>query len=278
MKIYSVLFLILSPFFLLAQEKLNFDKKFVYCENKWVALPADTAGSHAYGFVYIDPQAGLTLDVGGWFKIDSNGKYLPKPRENSSSMKYRLQRNNTLIALIPEEKLKELGAKVIPDWLAAYKQDENTTNYLYIRGFTFNAWGECKSALPLLEKAYLKEPDFKRLRPELAYTYNCLDRHEDAIKILKVALEKEPTNAYVNKELIYAQVNNKLIDEAMQTYKSFVQKNNAKNYDAENAYNILSGLYKKKDIKAFNQWLIETDIQNDKRFSKLIEEMKSKLK
>lgn len=270
---------ILAPIFSFAQEKLNFDKQFIHCENKWIALPADTSGAHPFGFVYIDPTAGLTLDFSGTFKIDATGKYLVKKREVTSVMKYRLdRRNNASIAVIPPTKFNELDIKASPDWLASYKVDENSANYFYIRGYTFNAWGDCKSAVNLLEKAYQKDPDYRGLRAELAFSYNCLDRYEDAIKVLKVAATKEPMNAYVNKELIFAQVNTGAIDTAMQTHRSFLQKNGAKNYDTENAFNILNGLYKKNDIVAFDKWLAETNIQNDKRFASPIEKMKAQLK
>ena len=279
MKLYYTLIAILAPLFLSAQENLTFNKKFNHCENKWVALPPDTSGSHAYGFVYIDPTAGLTLDLEGSFTIDIQGKYHYKKREPKGSVKYRLdRRNNVFVAIIPEIKFIELNVRTAPDWLSAYKQDENSTNYLYIRGYTANAWGDCNTALAFLEKAYQKEPDFRRLRPELAYSYNCLGQFQNAIKILKEAASNEPLNAYINKELIYAQVKSGLLNTAIETYKSFVERNAPKNYDNENAFNILNGFYLKKDLKNFEKWLAETDMKNDKRFTDAIEKMKTQLK
>lgn len=46
------------------------------CENRWVALyhkPEDH--DYTYGFVYIDPQAGFTLQYFGRFTIDATGNY-----------------------------------------------------------------------------------------------------------------------------------------------------------------------------------------------------------
>jgi hypothetical protein len=48
------------------------------CENRWVALYHKRDDSnYTYGFVYIDPQAGFTLQIAGSFTIDSEGKYHP---------------------------------------------------------------------------------------------------------------------------------------------------------------------------------------------------------
>ena len=60
------------------QTDLQFNKKFIQSEDKWVAFSADSIGNHLFGFIYIDAQAGLTLNYNGSFKIDSNGKYILK--------------------------------------------------------------------------------------------------------------------------------------------------------------------------------------------------------
>ncbi|MGB8194573.1 MAG: hypothetical protein WCF67_21760, partial [Chitinophagaceae bacterium] len=45
-----------------AQTPLEFNKRFVECEDKWVAFQAEEDGTHAFGFIYIDEHAGLTLN------------------------------------------------------------------------------------------------------------------------------------------------------------------------------------------------------------------------
>ena len=52
-----------------SQEKLIFNSKFTQSEDKWVAFEADSIGSHNFGFIYIDSQAGLTFDYAGSFKL-----------------------------------------------------------------------------------------------------------------------------------------------------------------------------------------------------------------
>ncbi|WP_121328580.1 hypothetical protein [Flavobacterium sp. 81] len=76
-KIFSVLVLVVS-LHLAAQSNLQFDKRFVQSEDKWVAFPKDSTDNYPYGFIYIDAQAGLTLDYKGTFKIDEKGKFIPE--------------------------------------------------------------------------------------------------------------------------------------------------------------------------------------------------------
>ena len=45
-------------------------------ENKWVAFPPPDQEGYLYGFIYIDPAAGFTIDVSGKFTIDPEGKYV----------------------------------------------------------------------------------------------------------------------------------------------------------------------------------------------------------
>lgn len=84
---------------------LTFDKRFVESEDKWVAfMPGKDS---AYGFIYIDAQAGLTLDYEGDFKILSTGEFI-QTKHDSTNIKIRLKPNNFLVAFIPADKYKEL--------------------------------------------------------------------------------------------------------------------------------------------------------------------------
>lgn len=280
MKHIFTLLTIISTFNIFAQEKLNFDKRFVQSEDKWVAFKPDSLSSYNFGFIYIDPEAGLTLDYAGSFTIDNNGKFIHKKREVESSMKYRLEANNVLVAFIPESKFSELNIKKTPDWLKYYKKDENSIERLYNWGYMYNGWNECEKALEFLEKAKKINPDHKGLRVELAFSYNCLKRYQDAISILEDALKSNPLDAYVNKELIFAQTKIGKLKEAENVCRKVVRDCPDKTYNAENAYNILQAYYIKKEVKKFNDWLAESNsyLSSDERFKSLAEKMKVELK
>jgi tetratricopeptide (TPR) repeat protein len=267
----------LSTFNCYSQDKLIFNTKFVQSEDKWVAFEADSIGSHIFGFIYIDSQAGLTLDYAGTFKIDNNGKFVIEEKELDGSMKVRLQPNNKLVAIIPESHYSELGISKFPEWLKYYKENENSIERLYKWGFMYNGWGECAKALEFLEKANKINPDYKGLRVELGYSYNCLNQFEKAIIILNEAIKHEPKDAYIYKELLYSQVHNNQLKEAIETYEKILKVVEDKTYNAENAYNILGEYFRQKNIEKFNEWIAKTAIDKDKRFGPYVEKLRSAL-
>lgn len=278
-KIFTLLGL-LFVFNISAQNTIQFNKKFVQSEDKWVAFPADSVGAYPYGFIYIDAQAGLTFDYEGTFKIDPTGKFIPKRREIDGQMKVRLQPNNNLVAFIPESKFEELKIDKVPDWLKFYKEGEDSVKRLYDWGYMYNGWNECEKALKFLEKAQKIDPEYNGLRVELAYSYNCLKQYQKAVDILKIALIKEPLDAYTNKELIYAEVKNDNLKDAENICRKVFKDCPDKTYNAENAYNILQAYYIKKDIKNFNNWFVETNsyLMSNQKLKPLAEQMKTELK
>ena len=253
---YFILLIIFFTTTATAQTTLNFDKRFVQSEDRWVAFTANEDGSHPYGFIYIDPQAGLTLNYEGTFKILSSGQFVPT-KLDSTNMKVRLKANNVLVAHIPESKFEELKIAAVPDWLKYYKTDTNSVTRLYNWGYLYNGWGECAKALTYLQRAEKIDANFKGLGVELAYSYNCLGQHDKAIEVLKDALKSDPTDAYTNKELIYAQMKSGNLDEASKSCKKALSICTDKTYNGENCYNLLRTFYEKEDKSNFNAWLSE---------------------
>lgn len=277
------IFTLLVLFFVMnisAQTKIQFDKKFVQSEDKWVAFSPDSTGAHPYGFIYIDPQAGLTFDYEGTFKIDPTGKFILKRREIDGQMKYRLEPNNNLVAFIPESKFGELNVEKVPDWLKNYKTGEGSVQRLYQWGFMYNGWNECEKGLEYLEKAEKIDPEYKGLRVELAFSYNCLKQYQKAVDILKIALQKEPLDSYTNKELIYAETKNGNLQDAENVCRKVFKECADKTYNSENAYNVLQAYYIKKDIEKFNKWFAEANsyLMSNQKTKSLSEQMKVELK
>lgn len=254
---YILFFLVLSFVNLKAQTILKFDKRFVESEDKWVAFQMDKDSSYAYGFIYIDAQAGLTLNYEGNFKISRAGDFIPK-KLDSTNMKVRLQPNNVRVAFIPENKFEELQIIAVPEWLKYYKTDTASVERLYRWGYMYNGWNECAKGLTYLERAEKLDPKFKGLEVELAFSYNCLGKFDNAISILQNALGTNPTDAYINKELIYAQIKSGQLDKASESCKRAIAICTDKKYNGENCYNLLYSYYLKKDKTNFLKWADET--------------------
>lgn len=254
---HLIFLLIFFPIISYAQPYLNFDKRFVQSEDRWVAFQMDKDSSYPYGFIYIDAQAGLTLNYQGNFKISPTGIFTPK-KIDSVNVKVRLPANNVLVAFIPEDKFKELNLSSIPDWLKYYKTDTASVERLYKWGFMYNGWNECAKALTYLEKAQKINPNFKGLSVELAFSYNCLKQYDKAIKVLEHALTIDSTDAYTNKELIYAQIKLGRLDEASERCRKALKICTDQTYNGENCYNLLHSYFEKNDKLNFNLWLTET--------------------
>jgi tetratricopeptide (TPR) repeat protein len=270
---YFSFFTFLLSLFTYGQSPLTFDKRFVQSEDKWVAFPADSAASYIFGFIYIDEEAGLTLDYSGSFTIDEKGKYILKKSDLDGKMKVRLENNQVKVAHIPSEKFSELDISETPDWLHFYKTNENSVERQYKWGFFYNGWGECEKALEFLNKAYHQDPKLEGLRIELAYSHNCLKNPNKAIEYLMESLKEDVVTAYTIKELIYSHVSNKNVQEAEDIYRLFDAKIPDKTFQNENAYNILGGYYLKEDKENFYRWLKETKIDSDERLKSNIQQM-----
>jgi tetratricopeptide (TPR) repeat protein len=268
----------LFTFELTAQSTLKFDKRFVQSEDKWVAFKPDKDSAYAYGFIYIDPQAGITLNYEGTFKVLATGEYLPEKRD-STNMKIRLQPNNVLVAFIPDHKFQELGNPEIPDWLKYYKADTNSIERLYQWGYMYNGWGECAKAITYLERAEKINPKYKGLAVELSYSYNCLKEYDKADAILAEEIKTNSEDAYVNKEYIYTLTINNKIDKAVTQFEKSIKTLNEKKYNAENCYNILQYYYFQKDKVNFKKWyqILQTQPNNNKMIIQYADNMKRNL-
>jgi len=240
-----------------AQSTLNFDKRFVQCEDRWVAFQVNEDSSHSYGFIYIDEQAGLTLNLEGSFKIASDNKFVPT-KMDSTNVKVRLEPNNVKVAIIPNSKFEELQISEIPDWLKYYKTDTASIERLFKWGFLYNSWDESVKALTFLEKAQKINSKYKGLEFELAYAYNSLAQYDKAIPVLESAIEDMPNDCLLYKELSYAQMHFGSLAKASVTCKKGISICSDKELRAEIAYNLAYQYYLKKDKDNFADWASET--------------------
>ncbi len=240
-----------------AQTALEFNKRFVESEDRWVAFQMNQDSTYTFGFIYIDSQAGLTLNYEGRFSISQAGTFIPQSKD-TTSIKVRLEPNDVLVAFIPENKFEELRINAVPVWLKFYKSDTASAERLYRWGYLYNGWNECAKALTYLEKCQKIRPDFDGLDVELAYSYNCLGLYDKAITVLQNVLVTHPADAYVNKELIYARIKSGQLEQAAESCRLALKICAETTYNAENCYNLLHEYYMKKDNTNFKLWLKET--------------------
>ena len=273
---YILLIAIVFATKLNAQTNLTFDKRFVQSEDKWVAFKPDKDSSYAFGFIYIDSEAGLTLNYEGSFKVLPTGEFV-STKPDSTNIKVRLEPNNVLVAFIPDNKFQELNISPTPDWLKYYKTDTTSIERLYRWGYMYNGWGECAKALTYLEKAEKIDPKFKGLAVEISFSYNCLKQFDEAELILEEEIKVNPTDAYVNKEYIYTLAKNNKIDKAINQFETSLTTLEDNQYNAENCFNILQYYYYQKDKTNFNKWykILQKQPNENKMITKYAEIMKT---
>lgn len=204
---------------------LTYDLHMSDCENRWVALyrkPEDT--DYTYGFVYIDPQAGFTVQYGGRFTIDADGKYhlAPDPISGDKmNLKIRLDQNG-IAALLPARALVQLGLPEKPDWLKFYEDNADLVTHRVSWGFFYNAIGDSRRALDYLEPAYKERPDAPRVPFELTYAYNATGQPDEAIRIAKGEFTKNPKDELLCREMAFAYLRLKSYSDATGQYQACV--------------------------------------------------------
>jgi tetratricopeptide (TPR) repeat protein len=268
-----------------AQADLRFDKRFIESEDRWVAFEKDNNDAHLYGFIYIDAEAGLTLNVEGTFTVAPTGEFVPdKTDSNKYNMKVRLQPNNVRVAFIPEKRFSELQISATPDWLHFYKTDTASIERLHRWGFLYNSWGVSEKALSYLEKAQAINPKYPGVEFELAYAYNATEQYEKAIKVLESAIKTSPKECYLYKELSFAQMNLNRLDKAAETCKKGIPLCKEDIIKCEIAYNMAYHYYMADDNLNFTFWATQTKkwkVKGDpvaENILKMIKEMENDMK
>ena len=204
---------------------LRYDLHMSDCENRWIALyrkPEDS--DYTYGFVYIDPQAGFTVQYGGRFTIDADGKYHLAPNPippDKMNFKIRLDQNG-IAALLPPEALAQLGLPEKPDWLKFYEDKSDSVTHRVSWGFFYNSIGDSQRALDYLESAYKERPDAPRVVFELTYAYNATGRPEDAIRVAKGEFTKNPKDELLCREIAFAYLRLKSYKDATGQYQACI--------------------------------------------------------
>lgn len=256
---------------------LKFETKYYDAIDKYVAFPKkEKDTTYAYGFIYIDQMAGITLRYEGDFKFDSNKLISPK-RTTNSMIIYRLTKKTSNVYVLNHKQLTELHLLKNPKWLATYKSNENSVEYLKNIGNHLNHAGAVENALISLLKAYEVDPHFKGLEFELSFAYNALQKFDKAIEILEKAIENNPNDYQFYRELGYSYVNLKKIKEAEKTYLKGIKITDKDLEKSEMCVNMAQVYFKMKNEKKFNEWSGRTlkYAKEGSQYAKYIEYFKS---
>lgn len=237
-----------------AQNGFKFDQRLLDCENKWIV--ASTDSSYAYGFVYLDNSAGLTLSVEGSFTFDDD-KLVVRKHEPA---KIRISPTAVKVALLPNNRFKELGVLETPTWLSFYKTGENDINRLFRLGYTYNKWGEQKNALKYINAARRINDNYPGLDVEYALAYNEQARYKRVRPYLDDALYAAgQNNCNFYKNEVFTRTNNNKMDEAEEIYRQALGDCKDETAKADIAYSIAFQYFKLKNEDKVGYWRKEID-------------------
>jgi len=254
--------------------ELKFDTKYFNAVDKWVAFPKkDTDSTYAYGYIYLDNQAGFTFNYETKFQIKEQELINFKRDSTIGFMKYRLEPNTNLVSVLTENQISALNLPKEPEWLSSYKKRSDQVDYLKQKGYHYNHVGACELALKPLLKAYEIDPHFDGLEFELAYAYNHLGKFENAIPILEKAIQNNSKNFYFYKELGYAYLGSNKIDQAEITYRKGIKMSDNDFEKSEMSVNMAQAYFKLKNKEMFDEWANMTRKYStgDKRYLQYID-------
>lgn len=235
--------------------ELKFDTKYFNAVDKWVAFPKkDSDSTYAYGFIYLDNQAGFTFNYESKFQIKQQELITIKRGSTVGFMKYRLEANTSLVSVLNENQVSALNLPKEPEWLSIYKEGSDQVDYLKQEGYHFNHVGACELALKPLLKAYEMEPHFDGLEFELAFAYNHLGQFKKAIPILEKAIENNTKNYYFFRELGYCYLGLNQVKNAEKTYRKGIKKSDNDFEKSEMSVNMAQTYFKLKNKKKFDEW------------------------
>ncbi|RCU56371.1 tetratricopeptide repeat protein [Oceanihabitans sediminis] len=255
--------------------ELKFDTKYFDAVDKWVAFPKkDTDPTYAYGFIYLDNQAGFTFNYETKFQIKEQKLINIKRDSTVGFMKYRLEPNTSLVSVLTDNQISALNLPKEPEWLSIYKEGSDQVDYLKQEGYHYNHVGACEQALKPLLKAYEIQPHFDGLEFELAYAYNHLGQFEKAIPILEKAIESNPKNYYFFRELGYSYLGLNKVEEAERTYRKGIKMSDNDFEKSEMSVNMAQAYFKLKNKKKFDEWaeLTRKHSTKDKRYLQYIDQ------
>jgi len=237
-----------------AQSQLNFNKGFMESINKWVAIKTPVDTIYGYGFIYMDPDAGITVHQGGLFKIKKDGVFISHKNPPNQIRIERLHDDGRVkVAWIPDDKIKEMQEDIEPSWLSLYRVDTTSVRYLFRMGFSYNGGNQIDKALYYLNRVKKANPDYPGLAFEFIYAHNATNQFAKAEAIINDELKKTPNNGNLYKELVYAQVKSGKMDKAEETYKKGILLCSA-DIKSEMVMNIIYTYFTQKNKEKFSYW------------------------
>lgn len=236
---------------------LKFDTPIFLAENKWIVLPPkETDKNFLFGFVYFDSVAGYTLEIGDYFEVNNNlFSLIANPNKQKGVMKMRIKNMMLKVAVLSDDRIKQLSLSKIPDWLQNYQTNDSENEKIFKRASFLNGSGFSLLALERLNKLYNADYRPAKLYFEVIFGFNALKKYDDAYKFAQEAAKNNFTDDLILKESVYALVNLKKNAEVEDFFNKNLKKYTNEGFKSESLLNYILSLYNSKDIENTKKWL-----------------------
>lgn len=274
-----------TSLFFSAQNKLPSDIKFnttiAEAENHWVIFPIGEKNSKwTLYYVYFDDESGYNVELGDKITIINDMFLKDKPDAfKKASIKFRIQNLGEKVAVLSDERMKELGLEKLPNWLKLYRSNISEDERKFRKARTLNEAGLTGISLATLEG--LRNNNFKspQFYFQLAYAYNGQNRFVDAEKILIEAFNNGIKDDFLINQMHYALLHEKgKANQAADFLHGNLNDIKNKNLKSQCIINQISKFYNINDFSKTQDWIkiYKKEIGNDNN-KKIVEQYQEAL-
>lgn len=271
-KIFFFCFLFFS-IIVFSQEKpkdLDFDTTFVDTENQYIVMPITPEKTDfVFGVSYYDFSTGYSFRYLGEFKVEKE-KYVKvqkKEEEKPSFWIYRWENLGLKVAILPKNRVEELGLEYPPSFLKDYVSDDPIEEQIVDKASSMNGAGFSDLALSPLEKLNQENYKSEKLFFELAFAYNAIGKFSEAERVLEKAINNGFLTDLIRKEYIFSLIYQNQLDRAEKFLFANLDRYEDESYKAESIINFIVSSNRQNKKEKAKKWLnIFKEEIKDKRY------------
>jgi tetratricopeptide (TPR) repeat protein len=242
-----------------AQEFPPLSQHIADCENKWVlAAGTQSADTRVLGYVYVDPTAGVTVELHGEVEPAPSGALIRRPGELEGKARLILRiESNIAVACLSDELAAQLGLPREWEFRENYRDRRLPGPHYVSWASHFNQIGASERARELVKLARAEGYSSPKLELEEGYALNALGRYDEAIGSLREAAQRYPDDVDIAAELAYGYLSLHQYSQAIEQYRRALSLDTKHTSPRrwEFAHNIARAYEELGDTKRSGEWL-----------------------
>jgi len=227
------------------------------CENRWFLKEAQRPNVRLLGFAYVDPDAGVTIEVNGDVAISQDGTLQRTPGSYDKDRRLIIRgMSNLEIACLSDELASQLGLPLVPAWLAFYKDKRAPGPHNVAWASYYNHIGAFEKALEFLQLASDAGFQSAELSYERGFALNATGQFQEALGGLEIAVQAHPDSVALLGEFAFAHMKLRAFKRAIELYETALlkDKEGKSGRRAEFAHNIAMAFAALGDDQRAHEW------------------------